>query len=170
MRTDLRSDDNEAMRSDMENKLRVKGVIEKVTMEEQKQRKISSFNRRCNQKRFRRWNCKYKQRLIQQRTWKNIIEHVTNKQKLLQSMAAESMHWSWVVNFPESKTWVCMELYECEESMSLAYSYSYRVSWVLWIRESRVAFSSTSLFVFGRQLHILSWGRENRVRYLFTGL
>lgn len=56
---DLRSDDNEAMRSDLGNELRVKGVVEKVAMKEQHHWEISFFDGRANQERFRRWNCNY---------------------------------------------------------------------------------------------------------------
>lgn len=46
----LRGNDNEAMRSDVVDKLRVERVGEKVTMEEQQHRELSSsFTRHANQ-------------------------------------------------------------------------------------------------------------------------
>lgn len=54
----LRGNDNEAVRSDVLDTLRVERVGEKITMEEQQEREFSSFTRHANQKRLwrRNWN------------------------------------------------------------------------------------------------------------------
>ncbi|PRQ36092.1 hypothetical protein RchiOBHm_Chr4g0387631 [Rosa chinensis] len=52
----LRSNDDEAMRSNVLDKLRVERVGEKETMEEKQHWELSSFTRQANQKRFRRRN------------------------------------------------------------------------------------------------------------------
>lgn len=56
--TSLRGDDDESMGSDVSEKLRVKRVIEKVTMEEDEQWEFSSFTGHPNQQRFRWWDWK----------------------------------------------------------------------------------------------------------------
>lgn len=52
----LRSNNNEAMRSNMLDEERVERIIEKVTMEENKKWEFSSFTWRGYQEWFWRWN------------------------------------------------------------------------------------------------------------------